>query len=236
MTKPQQYKAKVSEHILINEKFQYLHMELLEPHRIMFEAGQYVSIDIGEGERRSYSVASAPAMDHAVEICVDISPGGKGANFLKTRKPGDEVNFMGPLGQFVLEESKKEKKLLFVATGSGIAPLRSMVLDRLEFKRDKREILLHWGLRFVEDMFWEEDFRRFHQYYDNFNFHLTLSKPPDLWPMCSGYVTECIKDEDQLGPDWGAYLCGNKEMIEEVSQLLMEMGVPKDQVHFEKFF
>ncbi len=236
MNKPQQYKAKVSEHILINEKFQYLHMELLEPYRIEFEAGQYISIDVGGGERRSYSVASAPAMDHAVEICVDVSPGGKGATFLKTRKPGDEVSFMGPLGQFVIEKSEKEKKLLLIATGSGIAPLRSMVLDMLEFKKEKREMVLHWGLRHVEDMFWEEDFRRFHKYYDNFDFHLTLSKPPDLWPMCSGHVTECVKNEDSLDSSWGAYLCGNKEMIEEVSQLVTEMGIPKDQVHFEKFF
>ena len=85
-------------------------------------------------------------------------------------------------------------------------------------------------------MFWEEDFRRFHKFYNNFNFHMTISKPPDLWPMCSGYVTGCIKNEDELGSDWGAYLCGNKEMITEVSQLVQEMGIPKDQVHFEKFF
>jgi len=238
MNKAQQFKGKVSEHILINEKFQYLHIELMEPHRIEFKAGQYISLDIGEGERRSYSVASAPGMNHAVEFCIDVSPEGKGSRFLKNLKPGDEVNFMGPLGQFVMKEEDKEKeqKLLFAATGSGITPVRSMILQLLEEKKDKREIDLHWGLRHVEDMFWEEDFRRLHKYYDNFNFHLTLSKPPDHWPLCHGYVTDCVKNEIELDASWGVYLCGNKYMIEDVSKLVVQMGVLKEQVHFEKFF
>lgn len=238
MQKAQQFKGKVSEHILINEKFQYLHIEILEPHRIEFKAGQYISLDIGEGERRSYSIASAPQMNHAVEICVDVTPEGKGSTYLKNLRPGDEVGFMGPLGQFVVSEGSEveEKKLLMVATGSGIAPIRSIILDLLEEKQDKREMKLHWGLRRVEDMFWEEDFRRFHKYYDNFSFHLTLSKPPEHWPLCDGYVTECIESEDKLGPEWGVYLCGNGYMIEDVTKLVQEMGVSKEQVHFEKFF
>lgn len=236
MNKAQKFKAKVAEHILINEKFQYIDMELLEPHRIEFEAGQYVSIDIGGGERRSYSIASKPSEYHEVEICVDVSPGGKGSDFLKSLKPGDEVEFLGPMGQFSLSDDKeKEKKLLMVATGSGIAPLRSIIRERFEEKEEKREIRLLWGLRHVQDMFWEEDFRRMHQYFNNFEFELVLSKPPDLWPMCSGHVTECVKDM-KLGGDWGVYLCGNKHMVEEVSQLVYDMGVPKDQVHFERFY
>jgi len=237
MSKAQQYKGKVSEHILINEKFQYLHIELVEPHRLEFKAGQYISLDV-DGERRSYSIASAPAMNHAIELCIDVSPGGKGSEYLKGLRPGDEVSFMGPLGQFVVPEGSevKEKKLLFVATGSGITPIRSMLLGLLEEKQDKRSMQLHWGLRHVEDMFWEEDFRRFHKFFDNFHFHLTLSKPPENWPLCDGYVIECIKTEVELGPDWGVYLCGNKHMIEEASKLVQEMGVPKEQIHFEKFF
>jgi len=235
MNKAQQFKAKVAEHIVINERFEYLHMELLEPHRIEFQAGQYISLEVG-GERRSYSIASPPAMNHAVELCVDVSPGGKGSLYLSKLKPGDEVSFMGPLGQFVLGQAEdKEKKLLFIATGSGIAPLRSMVLDLLEEKKDKRIIQLYWGLRFVEDMFWLEDFRQRHEFCPNFSFELILSKPPERWPLVSGYVTEELK-ELKLGSEWGVYLCGNPQMIKEVGQLVEEKGVPKDQVHFEKFF
>jgi len=244
MQKPQQYKGKVSEHILINERFEYLHIELVEPHELEFQAGQYVSVDIGGGDpasagqvRRAYSIASAPSMKHAVELCVDITPGGKGSEFLKNLKPGDEVSFLAPLGVFVMkpENLVKEKNLLFVATGTGITPLRSMILDLLRDKQDARPMWLYWGLRFVEDMFWEEEFRQMHEFFKNFHFHLTLSKPPNHWPLCNGYVTNCLKHELKLNADWGVYLCGSKEMVVDGSKLMIEMGVPEEQVHFEKF-
>lgn len=242
MDKPQQYKGKVSEHILINERFQYLYIELVEPHQLEFQAGQYISIDVGGGERRCYSMASAPSKKHAVELCVDITPGGKGSEYLKNLKPGDEVRFLAPLGIFVMESrlrqgyvEPREKKLLFVATGTGIAPLRSMILDLLRDKQDARPMWLYWGLRFVEDMFWEEEFRQMHEFFENFNFHLTLSKPPNHWPLCNGYVTDCLKDELKLNAGWGVYLCGSKEMVVDGNKLIVEMGVPKEQVHFEKF-
>jgi len=245
MNKPQKYKGKVGEHILINDKFRFLHIELMEPYLIDFQAGQYVSIDVGEGERRAYSIASEPAMNHAIELCVDVSPGGKGSVYVENLKPGDEVNFLGPLGRFVVDSSQgnpfdyaqgKEKKLMFVGTGSGIAPLRSMILDLLRGKKDKREIWLHWGLRFVTDMFWEEDFRRLDKFYDNFNFHLELSKPPELWPLGDGYVIDEIKNKFELGSDWGVYLCGNPQMIKDMIVLMEKKGVPKTQVHFEKYY
>lgn len=237
MGKPQQCKGKVSEHILINERFQYLHIELREPHELEFQAGQYVSVEVGGGERRSYSIASAPSMKHAVELCVDITPGGKGSEYVKNLRPGSEVSFLAPLGVFIIkpEDLVKEKKLLFVATGTGIAPLRSMILDLLRDKKDARPLWLYWGLRFVEDMFWEEEFRQMHEFFTNFHFHLTLSKPPNHWPLCSGYVTNCLKNELKLGGEWGIYLCGSKEMVIDGSKLITEMGVPKEQVHFEKF-
>lgn len=233
MNKPQEFKGKVSEHILINEAFQYLHIELMNPHRIEFEAGQFISLDIGGGERRSYSIASAPVMNHAVELCVDVTPGGKGSSFLKALKPGGEVSFLGPMGHLVVG---KEEKLLLVATGSGVAPFRSIILDLLEEKENKREIRLYWGLRNVSDMFWEEDFRRLHKFHDNFEFEMCLSRPPKHWPLNAGHVTELIEQEVELDSSWGVYLCGNQDMIKDMVGLAKRNNVPETQVHFERFF
>lgn len=233
MGKPQQYKGKVSDKQILNDKFQYLKIELVEPHQLEFQAGQYVSVDVGGGVRRSYSIASAPSMKHAVELCVDITPGGKGSEYIKNLQPGSEVSFLAPLGVFVMAPG--EKKLLLVATGTGIAPLRSMILDLLRDKQDQRPLWLFWGLRLVKDMFWVEDWRQIDEYYPNFHYCLLLSQPPERWPVESGYVTEEMK-ELALDKDWGVYVCGNPQMMEEVKKFAAGQGVPEKQIHYEKFF
>lgn len=234
MDKPQQFTARVAEHKALNEKFHFFQFELIEPPVIEFKAGQFISIEIGEGIRRSYSIASTPEKNYEVDIGVDVSPAGKGTTYLKNLKSGDEIKFLGPLGRFSIDESGKEKKLLFVATGCGITPIKSMIFDLLETKKDNREIWLFWGLRFVENMFWEEEFREINEFYPNFHYRLILSQPPEKWPVESGHVTDKIKDMN-LNNDWGAYLCGNPAMLEEMKQIAVEKGIPETQIHFEKF-
>ncbi|MCX6816659.1 MAG: FAD-binding oxidoreductase [Candidatus Beckwithbacteria bacterium] len=231
MVTPQQYTAKLSEKTQLNKNYCLFQLELIKPNTINFQAGQYLSLEIGGGEKRAYSIVSTPTKNYGVDLCVDLSPQGKGTTYLKNLQPGDEVKFLGPLGRFIVG---REKKLLFVATGCGISPIRSMVFDLLEDKKDKREIWLLWGLRYVEDMFWEEKFRQIDEYYPNFHYRLVLSKPPEKWPVESGHVTDEIKNLD-LNNDWGAYLCGNQTMIAEVKQMLQDKGVPEVNIHFEKF-
>src|SRR3989344_153742 len=238
----QTFRAKVSEHVLLAGKYQYIHFELLDPHRIQFRAGQYLLLTVpGGAEKKSYSISSPPALDHAVEILVDISPHGDGSLYLASLAPGDEVEFRAPVGQFTITPLSKnqppvENELVFVATGSGISPIRSQILDLLETKNDSRPIRLHWGIRFIYDLFWEEDFRELAENYPNFTFDIILSHPPDSWPLCRGHVTDCLKKHYQKFAATGFYLCCNKQMIEAVTSLLKFQAVPPERIHFEKFF
>ncbi len=239
---PSKFVAKVRKRELLAKKFQYIDFELVSPPRIEFRAGQYLMMKVpGMEQRKSYSIASNPAQYHSVEVLVDVSPKGDGSTYLESLSPGDEVDFMAPAGQFSISEpendaGKSEQKLLFVATGSGISPIRIMLLDLLQNKRDKREIHLHWGLRYAEDMFWEEDFRELSEFFPNFHFDLVLSRPPKRWPLCSGYVTHCVESHHKDFSNIGAYLCGNGKMIGDMKALLQERGILKEKIHTEKFF
>jgi len=250
MVKPQIFRAKLAEKYSLseNQKFVYFRFELIKPHEIEFEAGQYVSIKVSDkGERRSYSIASTPDIKHAIELVVDISPGGIGTKFLGNLKLGEEIEFLGPLGHFVVsrdasevdkDDLKGERKFLFIGTGSGIAPLRSMVLDLLRNRRETRPIRLHWGLRYEEDVFWLDNFQRLMEEFPNFVLDLVLSKPNDGWELCWGHVQDCLKRDVLPYEDmsqWEAYLCGNPKMIEETTSLLVEAGMDKERVHFERF-
>lgn len=237
------YKAKVAEHQLLAGTFQYLHLELLNPHRLEFQAGQYVifTIDPAKGTHRDYSISSPPSIDHAIELLVDVKPGGEGSRYLGNLRLGDEVEFAGPFGSFVVNESTRE--LLFVATGSGISSLRSMIIDEVVTKRVAEKVRLWWGMRFAQDCFWIEDFDELEEENANFEWDLILSKPPDDWPLHSGHVTphvlQYLRDQLQHGRnknEFSFYLCGNRFMIEEVSTELVKLGITAEQIHSEKFF
>ncbi len=96
---------------------------------LVFDPGQFVSLALPAGDRpplvRAYSLASSPE-DGALEICVDRVPGGEGSGYLFGLLPGDEVVLTGPFGSFKLAEPPPTP-LVFIAQGTGIAPVRPMV-------------------------------------------------------------------------------------------------------------
>ncbi len=232
---PQQYVAKLSDKEVLNEKFIHLYFELVSPSRMEFQAGQYVSIAMPEGGlRRSYSICSSPVKDHGFELLVDISPDGIGSRYLSGLEFGQEISFLGPLGMFLVPQGNAEEALVFVGTGSGMAPFRSMIFDQLQEKKDTRPMILHWGLRYEEDLFWENDFVELSETFPNFTFHPVLSKAGDQWPLCRGRVTDCL-DVHQLLPNAGYYLCGNAGMLQDTKALLERKEISTDRVHQEKF-
>lgn len=242
----QTFKATVAEHELLGGSFQYTHLELIEPRRIEFQAGQYiiVTIDPERGVRRNYSISSSPSMDHAIEFLVDINPAGEGSMYLASLSPGDHVEFTGPFGSFVVNddergtrESQTNQELLFIATGSGISPIRSMIVDQLVGKKRKRPIRLWWGMGHQEDCFWIEEFDELEREHPNFEWDLILSKPPEGWPLHSGYVTQHVLNYVQNRKDTlRFYLCGNQHMIVDLSTALEKVGINRDDIHQEKFF
>ncbi len=242
MYPPKQFTAKLEEKTVFNAKYVQYDFELLSPNEMPFSPGQYVSIKVSEtGVRRSYSICSSPAIKHGFQLLVDVEPQGVGVKYLESLRFGDEILLLGPLGQFVLapdpgaDQPKREDAIVLVATGSGITPFRSMVLDLLQEQRDTREIIVHWGMRHAEQMFWQDEFAELMQNFPNFKFHPVISQPIEGWSLCSGRVTDCLSVHEQP-KNAGYYLCGNTKMVTEVMTLLAAQGVPPERIHHEKFY
>lgn len=236
MTTPQRCTAKLADKRVHNEKFIQYMFELTLPPDITFQAGQYVSLQVSErGERRSYSICSSPEVTHGFELLIDITPQGVGTKYLDALQFGQEVNVLMPLGMFTVPENSDEDSLVLIATGSGIAPFKSMILDQLQNKQDQRQITLNWGLREVNQMFWQDEFQELAESFPNFHFHPVISKPTPEWPLCRGRVTDCLKTHE-FNPKAGFYLCGNEPMVIDVKAFLAEKGIPADHIHHEKFF
>lgn len=237
----QPFRVRLAWENALNERFTLFHFELTEPNQLEFLAGQYMLVEVPEtGHQRSYSIASPPNLEHAIEMLVDLQPQGPGTRYLAQLKPGDEVKMLGPLGHFVVPErntelGQSEQKLWFIATGSGIAPFKGMIEDLLITQQDDRPITLIWGLRHETDQFWYDDFSILAQEHANFSFQPVLSQPREEWPFHKGYVTDVLAIQSEFAHT-GYFLCGSNAMIQDVRQLLKEKGVEPEHIHMESFF
>jgi phenol/toluene 2-monooxygenase (NADH) P5/A5 len=233
----QTYTARTAQHILLKGRFQYVTFELTEPNTLDFQAGQFIMMNVpGMAAKRSYSIASNPIENHKVEVLVDVGPQGDGSMYLQSLNPGEAVTFLAPAGQFVIGDDPNEEKIVLIATGSGISAIRSMLLNLLLTKKDPRQIFLHWGMRHVQDIFWENEFRLLEKQYSNFHFDLVISKAPEGWPLCVGHVTDCLKSHHKTVAKTGFYLCGNQKMIDEVIAYISSQGGISANIHHERFF
>lgn len=200
-----------------------------------FIPGQFVSLKVNdEGLRRSYSVASLPG-EKSIELVVDVEPMGMGSKYILELSIGDSVEVLGFLGRFtVSSEALTKNKMLFVGTGTGIVPLRTMIEDLLVNKGYKSEVNLVWGMRYEGDLYWQNEIDKLQREYDNFHLFIALSRPTEKWPGVSGHVGDVI-DAMKIDNEMTAYLCGNPEMINETKEKLISMGVSESQIFHERF-
>jgi Na+-transporting NADH:ubiquinone oxidoreductase subunit F len=232
---PQQFTAVLEDKQIYNDKFVHYSFELVKPHRIEFRSGQYISLQVAEdGSRRAYSIISTSDVDHGVEILLEPVEGGLGTSYLEKLNFGDKVNFLAPMGMFTIPDGEQDGCLTFIATGSGIAPTRSMIYDQLQNKQDKREMTLYWGLRYTDHLIWEHDFLDMTENFPNFHFHPVISRATEEWSLCRGRVTDCLSIHE-LPKNCEYYLCGSSKMVEDTKKILSDRKVEESKIHHEKF-
>ncbi|MBI3343184.1 hypothetical protein HY032_03430 [Candidatus Gottesmanbacteria bacterium] len=235
MDNPQTYTAIVSSIIRMAGNFYVAKFRLTDSKEIVFAAGQYVIFLIGVPKNRhTLSIASPPSVKNDVEILQSVAPMGEGSKWLLGLKPGDTVQFIGPLGKFILQKESPRQKV-FVATGCGYAPLRSMIHDYLD-SGGTAPVRLWWGMRYETDVLWQEELASLAARYPNFHYTVTLSKPAESWTGSRGRVTQHVAGETPELPASEFYLCGSRQMIVDMRELLTQNGVPSGQLYTETFF
>jgi len=232
--KPQRYTASIVSVAQLNRNVYTAYFRVTDPPVIRFLAGQYGSFIIDNKTRRNFSFTTSPNDTARIGICADITPMGPGSVWLKNLTSGDTIAFIGPLGRFTIDKSPTTPKV-FIATGTGIAPLRSMIIDCLHSLRTT-SLALYWGLRFEDDIFWNEEFTGYAGKHTNFRYTLTLSRPTPPWNGAIGRVTEHIDEKEKDLAKNEYYLCGNRPIIDDIRQQLLQRGVPENQIKTELFY
>lgn len=203
-----------------------------------FQAGQFCMVEVPAGnkiKKKAYSIASSPHEGNYLDLCIKLVEGGLATNWFWTLKEGAEVRVGGPYGNFVLPDPI-EQDLVFVATGTGLSPFRSMIHEIYNQNPNfEREICLIHGVRYNDEILYHDEWTALAKKNPHFHYIPTVSRPRDGWDGEVGYVQEKMLKYISSPKGKQFYVCGLIPMIEAVEKAAVKMGCDLKQIHFEKY-
>ena len=211
-----------------------------------FEAGQWVNLVLPSGQpdgstiRRAYSIASPPLHTPAFELAVTHVQDGPGSTFLHAIESGVELEVVGPQG-FFTRPLEKAAPSLFVGTGTGLTPLRSMLLHAARAESHVPVWLL-FGVREEQDILFRHELESLASRHPEIvRVDFTLSRGAQEWPGRRGWVQSHVRElwealRDTTGQSPHVYICGLRDMVDGVRALLKtELNLPRQLVHSERY-
>ncbi|HEU5402143.1 MAG TPA: FAD-binding oxidoreductase [Terriglobales bacterium] len=231
--------ARLTQSEILSDRTKHLEFEVQGDPQFLFTPGQFISVreprSDGKLITRAYSLASPPRRDNRFDLCLNRVDEGFMSNYLCDLEPGHEVHFHGPHGHFVLKPERRDA--VFIATGTGIAPLRGMIHWLLadESRHHGHEFWLVYGTRYEKDIYYREEFEELAREHPNFHYVITLSRPEEGWQGAKGYVQEHVREIVGDRKDMEAYICGLNTMVSANRQQLKELGWDRHQIIYERY-
>lgn len=241
MLSVRQFSATVSSIRDLTYDIKELSFALNEPSSVDFKAGQFMQLEVppyeltDEPVYRAYSIASRPSDHNKVELEVRYVPNGICTTYVhKHLKEGDTVTINGPYGEF--HRSDTDRDMICIAGGSGMAPVKSILLD-MDESNITRNVQYFFGARALRDLFLVEEMRELEKKLPNFTFIPALSEPADEdeWEGDTGLITEVVARHVRDASDKEAYLCGSPFMIDACIKTLTSLGMPEENIFYDKF-
>lgn len=240
------YRVTVSRITAMTPSVKSYSLALLDDATITFQPGQYVQWYVpkeGGTVAKPYSIASPPGQHGELEICIKRVGGGYVSNYCDRLTGGEMFDIRGPIGKFHLREPV-DSDLVFLATGTGVAPFRSMLRGLFPINQGEsawapyqfypsRRVWLIFGIRHEDEILYESEFHLMAERYPNFHFIPTISRPKPSWAGAAGYVQEHLVTQLRDPAGKQVYVCGLLPMIEAARAALKGMGFQREQIHYE---
>jgi CDP-4-dehydro-6-deoxyglucose reductase len=227
-------RARLIESRTIGPEIKHFVFEVTDVERFDYTPGQFVSFSetvAGRTITRAYSLASAPA-GNRFDLCLNRVREGIFSPFLFDLSPGAEVEMRPALGYFVPREPFRDA--VFVATGTGIAPFRGFLQCR-RVNESTASVTLLFGARYEESLVYREEFDRLTERRPGFVFMPTLTRPGSYWTGRAGRVQQHLDEALGGRTDLDVYICGLKEMVDDVRQMLKSRGFDRKRILYEKY-
>jgi ferredoxin-NADP reductase len=230
--------ARLTRNVILSGATRHLEFAVEQTPHFEFQAGQFVSLLADHDGRqitRAYSIASPPRGNNTFDLCLNRVPDGFFSNWLCGLREGDQVRFHGPHGYFILKQPVRDS--IFVATGTGIAPIRGMIHWLLAdpARHGNHQFWLVFGVRYQQDLYYDDEFRRLERDHSNLHYLPTLSRENPGWSGARGYVQEHVEKLAGVRTDMDAYICGLRDMVTANRGLLKKLGWDRKSILYERF-
>ncbi len=217
------------------EDVMILKLKLPANERLQFFAGQYISILMKDGKPRSFSLANPPHQADELELHIRRIEGGVFTSYVFTQmKARDILRFRGPLGTFFLREDS-DKPIILVASGTGFAPVNSIVEHALHAGL-RRPMHFYWGGRKLADLYLLETARQWERRGIKFTPVLSAPLPSDNWQGRTGLVHQAVLDDYQDLSGYEVYACGAPVMVQAAHRdYKAQRRLPEDAFYSDMF-
>jgi CDP-4-dehydro-6-deoxyglucose reductase len=211
----------------------HLTLELPGLEAFTYLPGQHVSILLPDGRPRSFSMASAPKANR-FDLHIRRIPGGA---FTEGRLPGlkagERLDVELPLGSFFLRK-EDFRPLLMVATGTGLAPIKS-ILESLMDEPDSPPALLYWGAREPGGLYLNDEIAGWRERMAEFDYRPVLSRAGPDWQGRRGYVQDAVLAEVEDLSEYAIYLCGSPNMVASAKAAFIAAGASLNHIYADSF-
>ncbi|MDR3718452.1 MAG: FAD-binding oxidoreductase [Bryobacteraceae bacterium] len=227
-------RARLVESYEIGPDVRHFLFDVPELGQLEFTPGQFVSFSetvCGREVTRAYSICSAPD-GNRFELCLNRVREGLFSPWLFEMEPGSGVEMAGPLGFFVPSQPFRDSVL--IATGTGIAPFRAFLRWAPVMESGKRITLL-FGARYPLGLVYRSEFEALAKQRPQFEFLPTITRPDADYRGRIGWVQQHLDDALDGRLDVEVYICGLREMVDDVRAILKDKGFARTQIHYERY-
>ena len=214
------------------EDVMVLHLKLPANEKLNFLAGQYIEFLLKDGGRRSFSMANPPHDAELIQLHVRHVAGGQFTDHVFNKmKERDILRCEGPLGTFFLREDS-DKPIVFVASGTGFAPIKSVIEHALH-KGIKRQMTLYWGGRRPKDLYMNDLATSW-----PFRYVPVISDalPEDNWTGRTGFVHRAVMQDIPDLSRCQVYACGVPIMVDSAKRdFIAQCKLPEEEFYADSF-
>lgn len=224
------FKAKITNVVELTASEKLFHISILDPierSRFQFLPGQFVMVELpGYGEV-PISISSSPSNRGHIELC--IRKAGYVTGLLHAAKPGATVGLRGPFGTHFPLGMMKDKNVLLIAGGLGLAPLRAPIFYVTENLGEFKDVYIIYGAKKPKDLLFDYQYEQWRRIYD-VKLSITVEEPDKNWTGEVGLITKLLDDVDVDPNNTFAIVCGPPIMFKFVCNRLSEMGIPMQRM------